>query len=152
MLLLFALVSCAPCSHLALDLLSQSLELIHLKLLLWPADAQSLRLVGLGDLFTNNQYVRNTTTLVGICCILTMWTWTYQTRRSVVPLASITKDSGRAFQKTHVANFLVGKLAVVLQDVVILGASGNGNLLRDGLRGNYCEHTFIGRAGFSRRK
>jgi len=36
--------------HLRLDLLEQSLELVHVRLLLWPADAQPLLLVGLGDL------------------------------------------------------------------------------------------------------
>lgn len=36
-------------------------------------------------------------------------------------------------KKTYVANLLMGKLAVILQDVVVLGARGDGDFLRDGL-------------------
>lgn len=39
-------------SHLALDLLSQGLQLVHLELLLGPADDEALLLVWLGDLNT----------------------------------------------------------------------------------------------------
>lgn len=37
-------------SHLALDLLGKSLQLVHLQLLLRPADDQALLLVRLGNL------------------------------------------------------------------------------------------------------
>ena len=39
-----------PPSHLALELLRQGLQLVHLELLLRPADSQTLSLVWLGDL------------------------------------------------------------------------------------------------------
>lgn len=39
----------------------------------------------------------------------------------------------REVKKTYVANLLMGKLAVILQDVVVLGARGDGDFLRDGL-------------------
>lgn len=43
------------------------------------------------------------------------------------------EEDGGGVKKTYVANLLMGKLAVILQDVVVLGARGDGDFLRDGL-------------------
>lgn len=55
---------------------------------------------------------------------------------------------------TYVANLLMGKLAVILQDVVVLGARSNGDLLCDGLRGNVSRLLFLqwipGESGLTR--
>lgn len=45
--------------HLVLDLLKQRLELLHVRRLRGPADAQALGLVGLRNLYTCNSIVSN---------------------------------------------------------------------------------------------
>lgn len=42
-----------------------------------------------------------------------------------------------SFGSTYVVHLLVGKGAVVLENVVVLGTSGIDNLLQDGLQGDH---------------
>jgi len=59
--------------HLGLELLEESLELVHVGLLLGPANAEAFRLIGLGDLGRGYQYALNK---AGVHGDNTMWKWT----------------------------------------------------------------------------
>jgi len=57
------------CSDLRLDLLEVLLQLVHISLLRWPADTQSLLLIGFGDLnrISLSQRYSDVRTLSGPC-------------------------------------------------------------------------------------
>lgn len=128
--------SCAAL-HLGLELLEQSLELVHVGLLLGPADAETFRLVGLGDLGE----------------VVSMQGADRPGVHGEIPCGSgpnkgckleVTGKGGgdgegvtpwgRGRGGTHVLDDLVGGWAVVLEDVVLGGAGGGHELLNDGLR------------------
>lgn len=114
-------------SHLGLDIFEQGLELVHVRLLLGPANAKSLDLVGLGDLEEVSGLGRGFDR--GFLRVFTMWKWTCMCV-STCMTNGFPRGEGR---EAYMLDDLVGSRAVVLEDVVLGGAGGLDELLDDGL-------------------
>ena len=95
--------------HLGRQLLVQSLELVHLGRLRWPANSEALLGAWLGN-------------LVG--------------GMSVSSPGPSTANTKLYHVNVDVSNLLVGALAIVLQDVVLGGTRGDGEFLGYGLLGD----------------
>jgi hypothetical protein len=123
-------------SHLGLDLLKQSLELVHIRLLLRPADAQPLLLVGLGDLVMAREWsvLKSCNNTMSLGCLK---------RGGYIPCGSgpvfcaSVKGCDIRSERTYMVNLLVGEPPVVLEDVVLWCANSDSELLGDRL-GRIC--------------
>jgi hypothetical protein len=116
--------------HLGLDLLVESLELVHICCLGRPANAQPLLLVGLGDL--NISLVYNLTAISKLRSNHLSYEYN-------IPCGSEPKQTHQHYTiskwaiQTYMVNNLVRNPAIVLQDIEISRTTSLGNLLCNGL-------------------
>ena len=113
--------------HLALKLLKQGLEFVHISLLSGPFDSEAFSLIWLGNLcvisvthpYPNFEKLK-----------------TYHVKMNLLHEAQVVSNScsyERYINGTDVINKLMRSTAVVLQDIEIFGTGCYGDFLRDGL-------------------
>lgn len=111
-----------------LDILAESLEVVHVGLLGGPLDAQTLSIVRLRDLCHISK-----SRSFGVVCVARALQCGSEPRDRSQQAGSIYADTDGV---SYVVNLLVGNVAVVLEDVVVRDARGDGNLLESRLGGH----------------
>lgn len=101
--------------HLRLEFGMECFELVHFRLLHGPFDAQALHIIWLGDLYLHVNYVST---------------------RPHPAYSTNTRCARGTYQvEVNMSYFLMSKLSIVLENIVVLGACSLCDFLEDRLTG-----------------